>query len=115
MDSELIWSAQLHFYSTGDEDAFFNWLQSIPEVISVTGKGRELFIRLRSPLLPSDSLRELIGIYWRYGGRMCELAQFADDSNRAWFQDPKQFWYQSVFNTEPVDAQGSSEFPKNAV
>jgi len=95
--AELIWTAPMHYYSPSDEAAFFGWLQSIPGVTGVRGQGRELVIRLKSKRLSQTALRELLALYCRYSGRMSELEQFANDTNRSWFQDPDAYWYKAVF------------------
>ena len=87
----------MSYWSPGDETAFFHWLQSIPGVTSVRGVGRELQISLRSSRLSSTALRELIALYWRYGGNLSELAQFANAANAHWFRNPQAHWYESVF------------------
>ena|SRR5437016_2413329 len=93
----LVWQGPMQFASPGDESAFFDWLQSIPGVVSVRGEGRELHIRLRSKRLSSHALREFIALYARYDGRMKELAQFAHSSNEAWFKSKESFWHRKVF------------------
>jgi hypothetical protein len=95
--AELIWTAPTHYYSHSDEAAFFHWLQSIPGVTGVRGQGRELVIRLKSKRLSQTALRELIALYRRYNGRMSELQQFANDTNRNWFQNSDTYWYKEVF------------------
>jgi len=103
--AELIWTAPMQYYSSGDEAAFFGWLQSISGIIGVCGQGRELIIQLKSKRLSQSALRELLALYCRYNGRMSELAQFANDTNRSWFQDPNAYWYKAVFST----SQGRSD------
>jgi hypothetical protein len=95
--AELIWTAPMHYYSRNDEAAFFSWLQSIPGVTGAHGQGRELVIRLKTKRLSQAALRELIALYRRYDGRMSELEQFANDTNRNWFQNPDAYWYKAVF------------------
>src|SRR4051812_37804009 len=95
--AKLIWTAPMHYYSRSDEAAFFGWLQSIPCVTGVRGQGRELIIRLKSKRLSQANLQELLALYWRYEGDMSELAQFANDTNRSWFQDPYAYWHNAVF------------------
>jgi hypothetical protein len=87
----------MHYFSPGDENAFFSWLQSIPGVVEVVGRGRELHIRLRSKRLSSQSLRELISLYWRYGGDMTELVQFANPTNESWLLAPEAYWHGKMF------------------
>ena len=77
----------MRYYSLRDEAAFFEWLQEIPGVVSVTGVGRELHIKTRSTRLRQDALRELIAIYRRYGGNFKELLIFRTPANKSWL-DP---------------------------
>jgi hypothetical protein len=93
----LVWKAREHFFSEGDEAAFFSWLQSIPGVLEVRGQGRELHIRLRSKRLSNHALRELIALYWRYGGRLSELTTFENAANTSWLRAPGAFWYRKMF------------------
>jgi hypothetical protein len=95
--AELIWKAPMKYYSQTDEASFFGWLQSIPGVTHVEGRGRELVIHLRSMRLSATSLRELIALYKRYDGNMSELAQFANGSNSTWFRAPTASWHKAVF------------------
>lgn len=89
--AELIWKAPMQYYSQADEAAFFAWLQSIPDVTSVEGRGRELVIHLRSKHISASSLRELIALYKRYEGDMSELGAFENESNSAWFKAPSAY------------------------
>jgi hypothetical protein len=84
--AQLIWTAPMKYYSGGDETAFFDRLQSIPGVIGARGQGRELIIQLKSKRLSQAALRELLALYLRYNGRLSEVAQFVNDTNRSWFQ-----------------------------
>jgi hypothetical protein len=93
----LIWQAPMRYFSSGDEAAFFSWLQAIPGVIAVKGCGRELHIQLRSKRLSAQSLRELIALYLRYSGNLSELAQFENSSNSSWFSAPQAVWHKQVF------------------
>ena len=86
-----------HYYSPGDEAAFFTWLEAIPGVTNVRGIGRELIVTLRSRRLSDKALRELIGLHWRYGLPMRSLAQFENKRNRQWFRSKEKFWYGKVF------------------
>ena len=89
-------AADVHYYSSGDEDAFFQWLRSIPCITDFKGAGRELFISLsREP--NDDELRELIALVYRYGVDMRQLASFLTSSNQKWLQDRKSYWFQRVF------------------
>jgi hypothetical protein len=79
-----VWKVSIFYLSEGDEDAFFGWLQSIPGVVSVSGQGTELSIRLRSSRMSKVALREFIALYDRYKGNMTELAPFVTPANASW-------------------------------
>jgi len=87
----------MRYGSPGDESAYFAWLQSIPGVMRIEGRGRELMIHLRSKRLSARALRELLALYSRYGGNLRELAQFESPSNASWFRAPDAYWYKGVW------------------
>lgn len=84
------------FYSSADEDHFFQWLQSIPAVKKVTGtpKGLELAF---SRSLRKAELQELIALMTRYQLSMKCLSVLCNSKNEKWFKDKKMYWYRSVF------------------
>ena len=85
------------FYSSRDEDLFFAWLKGIPGVVSVTGRGKELLVGLRSSRLSQLALRELLAIHLRYRLPMRQLARFETPQNRSWFRSPESHWHGKVF------------------
>jgi hypothetical protein len=87
----------MSYRSEGDESAFYGWLQSIRGVRRVEGRGRTLIITLKSRRLSATSLRELLALYRRYGGRLSELAEFETGENRRWFRDAGAWWFRGVF------------------
>ena len=95
--STHIWKSRMTFRSSGDESAFFHWLQAIPGVTSVQGLGRELHIQLKSSTLSDSALRDFLALYKRYGGDLRELARFARSRNAKWFCNPEAWWFKSVF------------------
>lgn len=93
------------FYSAGDEDAFFSWLNSVASVWAVGGVGTDLEITLASRRLSQRDLREILAIFHRYALDKRVLKQF-DRARLAWFRDPKAYWYTDVFGTRPPSAKG---------
>ncbi len=85
------------FLSDGDERSFFGWVESVPGVKSVQGRGRALLITFAGKRLPDESLREVIALFFRYGVEMTQLADLLTEGNRAWFANPKAYWYRNVF------------------
>ena len=88
----------VHYYSPGDEDRFFEWLQSIPCVGEPYGIVRDLFVPIDGNVISDEDLQELIAIFTRYKTDARELRQFLNDENKAWFYDNKEaFWWNAVF------------------
>jgi hypothetical protein len=87
----------VRFYHRNDERALFEWLARIPCVKSFEGEGVDgLVVRLkRRP--GQDDLRQLLALFYRFGVDMRQLAKFETAKNRAWFYDPKTYWYKAVF------------------
>ncbi|MGY4628089.1 hypothetical protein [Bradyrhizobium sp. USDA 4486] len=85
------------FYHRADERLFFNWLSSIRCVASVAAEsGDGLVVRLkRRP--GQDDLRQFAALLYRYRADMRQLAKFETAANRAWFKDPRKYWYRGVF------------------
>ena len=85
------------YYSQADEDSFFGWLHSIPDVTEVVGEHKDLIVSLASNTLSDSSLRDLIALHQRYLLPMQSLAQFETPSNSSWFRSPVAFWHSAVF------------------
>jgi hypothetical protein len=83
------------FYSQLDEEMFFHALKQISGVKKV--EGWDLFFAVPSRL-SNKTLRELLGLFFRYKVDMRQLAQFLTKSNRAWFHSPDAYWFKKVFS-----------------
>ena len=88
------------YVSQLDEAMMFQWLDKIPCVLGYKGKSVELFIDIKDSEIDDESLRELIGLFFRYELDLFELQQFENESNKHWFKDPESFWYSRVFGGE---------------
>ena len=93
----ILTCSRVRFYSHADEAAFFFQADRIKAVRRVEGVSDSILLHVVSK--PSQqSLRDLIALFERYRiSGMSQLAAFLNDSNRAWFTDPKSFWYRKVF------------------
>ena len=87
------------YYAEKDEEAFFAWLQSISGVTKVVGTPDGLVVTLRSKRLSKTTLRDLLGLHFRYCLPMQDLAQFETPENNAWFRSPEKYWYARVFGS----------------
>jgi len=85
------------YFSPGDERAFFEWANRIPCVSRLEGVGGELRLHIMGHRVSRACLRELLGLFHRYGVSMRQLAQFETPSNRSWLRDRSAFWYLQVF------------------
>jgi hypothetical protein len=61
------------FWSQGDETAHFEWLARIPCIRGVRGELRKLFLDIEAERVTKEDLRELEGVYRRYGGDLKQL------------------------------------------
>ena len=84
------------FYSHLDEAMFFGALKKIPAVMKIEGRGPDLFLSVRSRL-SDKTLRELLGLFFRYGVDMRQLAPFRTEKNHVWFSSPDSYWFKKVF------------------
>lgn len=53
------------FFSSTDEDHFFDWLRSLPEFRSIHGAGTTLDLGLSQPVQP-ETIREILVIFRRW-------------------------------------------------
>lgn len=85
------------FHSQLDEEMFFAGLKKISSVKKVEGRGWDLYLTVSSR--PSNkTLRELLGLFFRYKVDMRQLAQFLTKQNRGWFRSPDAYWFKGVFS-----------------
>lgn len=86
-DMKVLIFTPLTFFSPEDEDLFFAWIDKVGCVKSYKGIGRELHLEVEPSELTFNDLRNLRGLFSRYGlknpGQLKEL--FLDDSNKRWF------------------------------
>jgi hypothetical protein len=94
------------FYSTFDDDAFFEWLKKISCVSNIGGVGEERYIDVDKNKLTEMDLREILALFYRYDVDMEQLGAFLSDENKSWFFDNKEaFWHKRVFpNREELNA-----------
>jgi hypothetical protein len=96
-DKLVLEATGVRYYSQIDEASFFAWLDQIPCVDGYAGRGETLYITVDHTKTNDDCLRELIALFFRYGVDMKQLSIFSSNTNRAWFESPKAYWYDRVF------------------
>jgi hypothetical protein len=82
------------FFSRLDEEAFFTWLEKLPCVSKVEGKGDTVFIRVLESKVEECALRELLALFRRYGVGMKQLAVFDKQEFARWFHNRDAYWYE---------------------
>ena len=90
-------ATDVHFFSPGDERAFFDWLGNLPCVERYEGRGRTLYISVILLNVNESSLREMLALFYRYGIGMRQLVSFDRDEFIDWFHDAQAYWYKEIF------------------
>jgi hypothetical protein len=93
--SQLV-ARSVTFYSEKDEELFSDWIKKIACVKNCYGKDIDIIIDLHN-VVSNKSLRDLIGLFYRYNINMSQLSIFETKENKAWFRNPQAYWYESVF------------------
>jgi hypothetical protein len=88
------------YYSYLDEELFFAWIKNIPSVVDFKGRGKELYLYVKSKKIPQKDLSELIALFSRYNVDMKQLHIFLNSRNKAWFyENKKAYWRKRVFGS----------------
>jgi hypothetical protein len=87
---------EVRFYSQADEVGFFRALESIKGIREIEGRGEDLVLTVPARL-SQESLRDLLGVFRRYGVDLRQLAVFRTVKNEGWFCDRGVWWFEAVF------------------
>lgn len=87
----------VRFFSQGDEEAFFNWLNKLPFIKRCEGRGLTLYISVDPKAVDEGGLRELLAVFRRYGVELRQLAVFDRAEFKHWFCSNQAYWYEEVF------------------
>ncbi|WP_295520342.1 hypothetical protein [uncultured Stenotrophomonas sp.] len=88
------------FYSRQDEASFFAWLQQLPCVVDVTGRGRIIHIQVERQRVDDEALTELPALFHRYHIDMQELRVFDERRFARWFRRRQSYWHDAVFGQQ---------------
>jgi hypothetical protein len=80
MDSPYFFESTI-YWSEGDERAHFEWLERIPSIKDVRGRGVRVFLEIRESQVSSEDIRELEAVYRRYGGDVSQLVALKDKTS----------------------------------
>jgi hypothetical protein len=97
MNKIYILCKKVQFYSSFDEDAFFEWIKKIDCIDNYEGADNELYLDIACLDLHDHDLRDLISLLYRYNIDMKQLKMFLNDKNTEWFTNPKAYWHKRVF------------------
>ncbi len=88
------------FYSSYDEDAFFEWIKKIPSIKKIDGRLNELYLYFDSADIPRQDLREILALFHRYNVDMKQLSVFLNEKSKEWFSENKNaYWHKKVFGS----------------
>ncbi|HYQ23097.1 hypothetical protein [Stenotrophomonas sp.] len=85
------------FYSRHDEANFFAWLQQLPCVVDVAGKGRVIHVQVERGRVDDEALGELLALFHRYQVDLRQLRVFDERRFARWFRRRQGWWYPAVF------------------
>ncbi len=88
------------FYSRQDEASFFAWLQQLPCVVEVAGKGRILHIQVDRQRVDDEALTELLALFYRYQVDMRQLRVFEERRFARWFRRREGYCHDAVFGQQ---------------
>jgi hypothetical protein len=77
----------LRFYTTSDEELFFEWLKKIECIKEFKGIGRELHLHILSKKISDNDLLNLMGIFDRYKFDSQQLRIFINENNKEFFEE----------------------------
>lgn len=75
------------FYSSIDEDLFFEWISRIPVITEVKGISDEIHLHVLNESLKYEHLNEIVALFDRYKIDMQQLSVFMNDDNRHWLAE----------------------------
>ena len=88
------------FYSEGDEQNFFRFLESNPCVKQVTGEGRKINIEVKDDCLDIESFLSLYAAIKRYEGECRQLRNLITYMNKEdadYLKSTKMIWHCHIF------------------
>lgn len=87
MDNKIILICKkVIFYSTIDEDLFFEWIKRISVIVDVKGVLDEIHLYIMDLNLDRAALREIIALFKRYKIDRKQLQIFLNDANEDWLK-----------------------------
>lgn len=77
MDSSYFFDATT-YWSEYDEQVHFDWMRRVACVRDVRGVGSRVYLDVDEAAANDEDVRELIAVYFRYGGDLRQLLKLAE-------------------------------------
>ena len=90
-------ATDVFYYSPNDEAAFFGWADKISCITRYYGVGKTVFFEVDARKISQQNVREILGLFSRYGVDLKQLAVLEKPRFSAWFTDPQKYWHKAVF------------------
>ena len=85
---------RVKFYSSYDENAFFEWIKKIKSITTFEGMRDVIVLTVTSKKISDEDLHELFGLFRRYKIRTNQLEIFIDPENQealSWHRNGSHF------------------------
>lgn len=87
MKQVIIKCRRVKFYSSFDEDAFFEWLGKIKSIEKVKGEKDVIFLYLKeSAVVTNDDLQNIVALFRRYKINIRNLINLISEENKEFFE-----------------------------
>lgn len=89
---------KIRFYSEQDKHGFYEWIKKIDCIDKSLSENSKVYLYIAADDIHDYSLRDLLGLFYRYKIDMKPLSRYLTDDNKKWFFDnPKAYWHRKVF------------------
>jgi hypothetical protein len=92
------------YYSTHDEQCFFDWLGRMECVRHFYGRGDTLYIVIERTLLTRRELLNLLGFFYRYNISMAQLRVLDSSEFSSLLRDRDAYWNYRMFRSKEAAA-----------
>jgi hypothetical protein len=91
----IIECKRVKFFSTYDEDAFFEWLGKIKSIKNIKGHRDSILLTIDS--ISNEELYQLVALFRRYKVKMNGVEQILNESQKADFQEYQKGHHINVY------------------
>lgn len=91
---------RVKFYSSHDEDAFFEWINKITSIKKIKGVGDKVMLFVAKEGIVNDEIFDLYALFKRYGIKTNQINQVVDSKNLDFFNTHKNDFH---INRYPIE------------